>query len=71
VFLTYLFVSLLHGLWDGLPLVLTLSIIIPPGIPVSVVTVILSIIGIVILAVLYRRALRRRIYEYEAQSGPV
>lgn len=69
VLLTYLFVSLLHGLWDGLPLVVSLVIVIPPGIPISVVSVILAIIGIVVLTAMYRRALRRRIYQ--AQSAPI
>lgn len=62
VILTYLFVSFLHGLWDGLPLVFTLYFIIPPGIPISVVTVILSLIGITLLAVIYRVSLHPRIY---------
>ncbi len=69
VLLTYLFVSLLHGSWDGLPLVISLAIIIPPGIPISVVSVVLAIIGIAVLTVMYRRALRRRIYQ--TQAGPV
>ena len=60
VLVTYLFVSLLHGLWDGLPLVFFLTIVIPPGIPISVATVLLSIIGIVVLIVMYRRALRQK-----------
>ncbi len=60
VIVMYLFVSLLHGLWDGLPLVFSLTVIIPPGIPISVVTVTLSIIGIIVLAVMYRRALRQK-----------
>lgn len=63
VILTYLFVSVLHGLWDGLPLVLLLFIVVPPGIHISVATVILSIIGIVVLAVLYKRALNQRMYQ--------
>src|SRR5947209_14971761 len=55
VILTYLFVSVLHGLWDGLPY--TLYVVVPPGIPISVTSLILGIIGIVILSVLYRRAM--------------
>jgi protease PrsW len=62
VILTYLFVSILHGLWDGLPLVVSLFIVIPPGIPISVVTLVLSVIGVVILAVLYRQAMRQQTY---------
>jgi RsiW-degrading membrane proteinase PrsW (M82 family) len=69
VILTYLFVSILHGFWDGLPLVISLAIIIPPGIPISIVSVVLAIIGIVVLTVMYRRALQRRIYQ--TQAGPV
>ena len=61
VIFTYLFVSVLHGLWDGLPLVFFPSIVIPPGISISVATIVLSIIGIVVLAVMYRRALRQRL----------
>src|SRR5258708_8663209 len=44
VILTYLFVSVLHGLWDGLPS--TIYLVIPPGFSISVVTVILSVIGV-------------------------
>ena len=66
VIFTYLFVSVLHGLWDGLPLVFFLTVVIPPGINVSVATIVLSIIGIVVLAVMYRRALRQRL-----SQGPV
>ena len=62
VILTYLFVSVLHGLWDGLPLVFSAYFVIPPGVPISVVTVILSLIGIILLAVIYRRSLHPRIY---------
>ena len=62
VILTYLFVSILHGLWDGLPLVVSLYFVIPPGIPISVVTLVLSVIGIAVLAVLYRRAMHQRMY---------
>ena len=61
VILTYLFVSVLHGLWDGLPLVFFLTIVIPPGINISVATIALSIIGVVVLIVMYRRALRQRL----------
>jgi RsiW-degrading membrane proteinase PrsW (M82 family) len=64
VIVTYLFVSVLHGLWDGLPLVLTLFIILPPGIPISVVTLVLSVIGVAVLAALYRRALQQRLYQF-------
>lgn len=55
VMLTYLFVSLLHGLWDGLPH--SIYFVLPPGIPISVVNVTLSIIGLVVLAILYWRSI--------------
>jgi RsiW-degrading membrane proteinase PrsW (M82 family) len=58
VVLTYLFVSLLHGLWDGLPRVL--YVVVPPGIPISVVPLTLSAIGIIVLIALYRQAERRQ-----------
>lgn len=59
VLLTYLFVSVLHGLWDGLPR--TVFFVIPPGIPISVATLVISVVGIVLLSVEYRRAEVRRI----------
>lgn len=59
VILTYLFVSALHGLWDGLPR--TIYLVIPPGFSISVVTLILSVIGVVTLSILYRRAMFRQI----------
>ncbi len=55
--LTYLFVSVLHGLWDGLPV--TVYVIAPPGIPISVTTLGIGLIGIVTFAILYQRALIR------------
>jgi RsiW-degrading membrane proteinase PrsW (M82 family) len=58
VVLTYLFVALLHGLWDGLPRVL--YVVIPPGIPISVGMLALSAIGIIVLVALYRQAERRQ-----------
>ncbi len=61
VLLTYLFVSVLHGFWDGLPHVV--YFIIPPGIPISVTTIALSVIGIVLLAVVYKRAEYRQLQE--------
>ncbi|HLZ59535.1 MAG TPA: PrsW family intramembrane metalloprotease [Ktedonosporobacter sp.] len=63
VIFTYLFVSLLHGLWDGLPLVVSLAIVVPPGFPISVVTIILSIIGIIVLSTIYRNARQERMYQ--------
>lgn len=57
VILTYLFVSLLHGLWDGLPR--TIFLLIPPGIPISVPSLVLSLVDISVLAALYRQAERQ------------
>jgi len=59
VILAYLFVSVLHALWDGFPF--TLYLIVPPGIPISVTSLILGVIGIVALSVLYRRAMIQQI----------
>jgi RsiW-degrading membrane proteinase PrsW (M82 family) len=59
VLLTYLFVSVLHGFWDGLPSLF--YVVVPPGIPIPAVTVALSIIGIVILIFIYRSAARRQL----------
>ena len=64
VILTYLFVSVLHSLWDGLPLVVSLFIILPPGIPISVATIVLGVIGVTVLTVMYRRALHQRMYQF-------
>jgi RsiW-degrading membrane proteinase PrsW (M82 family) len=61
VLLTYIFVSVLHGFWDGLPR--TVYFIIPPGIPISVLSVVLSIIGIVTLMIVYRQATVRRMQQ--------
>jgi protease PrsW len=61
VILTYLFVSVLHGFWDGLPR--TIYFVVPPGIPISAVTLILSVVGIVALAVTYRRAETRQMQQ--------
>ena len=61
VILTYLFVSFLHALWDGLPV--TLYLIIPPGLPIPVISLIISVIGLIILSVLYRRAMMQHIQQ--------
>lgn len=55
VILAYLFVSVLHGLWDGWPN--TLYLIIPPGIPISTTVLVLGILGMITLYLLYRRSL--------------
>lgn len=61
VILAYLFVSVLHALWDGFPY--TVYIIVPPGFPISVTSLVLGIIGVVTLAVLYRRAMIRHMQQ--------
>lgn len=61
VILTYLFVSVLHGLWDGLPH--TVYFVLPPGIPISVATLVLSAIGIVAIFVVYRQAITRHMQQ--------
>ena len=61
VILTYLFVSFLHALWDGLPV--TLYLIIPPGLPIPVISLIIGVIGLIILSVLYRRAMMQHIQQ--------
>lgn len=61
VIITYLFVSVLHGFWDGLPH--TVYFIIPPGIPISVATIVLSIVGVVTLTIVYRRAEVRQVQQ--------
>jgi len=57
VILTYLFVSLLHGLWDGLPR--TIFLVLPPGFAISLPSLVLSLIDIGVLAALYRQAERQ------------
>jgi len=58
VILTYLLVSLLHGLWDGFPYAIV--VVVPPGFPLSLTALLIGIIGMIILAVLYRHAIRRQ-----------
>ena len=55
---TYLFVSFLHALWDGFPV--TLYLVIAPGLAIPVISLILGVIGLVVLAVLYRGAAIRQ-----------
>lgn len=59
VLLAYLFVSVLHGLWDGLPGYF--FFIIPPGFSIPITFVFISIIGIIVLAIIYQRDKRKRI----------
>ena len=54
VILAYLFVSVLHGLWDGLPS--TIYLIVPPGFHIPLVTLVLSVIGITVFSFMFRRA---------------
>ncbi len=58
VLLAYIFVSVLHGLWDGLPGFFFL--IIPPGFSIPITFVILSIIGMIVLTIIYQRDKRKR-----------
>src|SRR6266700_1505313 len=58
VILTYLFVSVLHGLWDGLPQ--SIYFVIPPGIPISVSILLISVVGIIVLVFLYRRSIAQQ-----------
>ena len=69
VILTYLLVSALHGFWDGLPTTIGLYVYVLPGVPISLVTIILAIVGIVILTVLYRRALHQRVNQVQVQTA--
>ena len=61
VLLAYLFVSLLHGLWDALPG--ALFFIVPPGIRIPAVPVALSVVGLLVLMALYRQAVRQPLSE--------
>ena len=65
VIIAYLFVSVLHGLWDGLPH--SIYFVIPPGIPISVATLVLSVIGIMLLAILYRRSISQQRQQLQQQ----
>jgi len=58
IILTYLFVALLHGLWDGLPRILYL--VLPLGMRISMTSLLISVVGIAVLAGLWRQALRRQ-----------
>jgi protease PrsW len=66
VLLAYLFVSFLHACWDGLPN--TVYFVIPPGIPVSIVTLVLGVIGVITLAIIYRQAIRRQMQQISTAS---
>ncbi|HLI09621.1 MAG TPA: PrsW family intramembrane metalloprotease [Ktedonobacteraceae bacterium] len=66
VIVTYIAVSLLHGFWDGLPQ--TIFFVIPPGIPISVTIIVLSIIGISLLVFVFKRAEARQLQEIRATT---
>lgn len=57
VVLAYLFVSLLHGLWDGVPRVIYLPLAL--GFRISVASFLISVVSIAVLVILWRQALRR------------
>jgi len=59
VLLTYLFVVVIHGLWDGLPRVRYL--VLPPGIPISLASLVLNGISVGVLIFLYWQSLHQRI----------
>lgn len=59
VILVFAFVVVLHGAWDGLPH--SLYFVVPPGFPISVATLIISILGIGALVVVYKRAEKERL----------
>ena len=67
VILTYLFVALLHGLWDGLPRISYL--VLPFGIQISVVSLVISVFGVAVLGGLWRQALRRQAQEPAASPA--
>lgn len=54
VLLTYLFVSLLHALWDGLPN--TVTVILSSGLALSLTWLVIGAAGVTTLTVLYRQA---------------
>ncbi len=69
VLLTYLFVSVLHGFWDGLPH--SIYFIVPPGIPISVTTFVISLVGVISLIIAYRRSIaqQRKLLAAEPVGG--
>ncbi len=58
VFGAYLLVSLLHGLWDGLPPVI--AFVFSPGLDVLVAQTVIASLGIFILWLRYREAVRQQ-----------
>ena len=65
VILTYLFVALLHGFWDGLPRISYL--VLPLGVRISAVSLVISVFGVAVLGGLWRQALHRRAQDPAAQ----
>lgn len=57
--LTFVLVVVLHGLWDGLPRVR--YIVLPPGVPISITSLVLNGISVILLVVLYRQSLHQRL----------
>src|SRR5581483_2638356 len=51
VFVAYLFVSLLHGLWNGLPN--TIYLIVPPGIPIPLISLLIGVVGLSVMTSMY------------------
>ena len=60
VILVYLFVSVLHAIWDGLPFTLVLTIGSGSSVAVPVTSIIVGIIGLSVLSVLYRGAISQQ-----------
>ncbi len=61
VIVTYLFVSLLHALWDGSPLFMSSFTIDIYGVAIPAISVVIGLVGIALLTYLYQRAIRQRI----------
>ncbi|GHO49570.1 PrsW family intramembrane metalloprotease [Ktedonospora formicarum] len=56
VVMAFIFVVVLHGCWDGLPH--TIRVVIPPGLPISLASIVISILGLGTLFLVYRGAER-------------
>lgn len=56
VILAFIFVVVLHGCWDGLPR--SIRLIIPPGLPISLASIVISVLGLGTLFMVYRGAER-------------
>ena len=63
----YLFVSLLHGLWDGLPPVI--AFVFSPGIDVLVAQTAIALLGVFILWSRYREAVRQQKAQIASESN--